>query len=225
MKTYDNHKLLKIISTSVVFLAMFVLPCVNIAKDHITLGFHSVQDPGQRLISRQNFDLALAFAFNPERFDRLWPDYGYSLGKIKNSIVDLCRPGTRNIDIGRSAIARTVPSQEKAQVEFVAIPIEQTTNLKTIKNFLNPQPQNNSPQPQNNQSNANSGGNDSTSESAAITIGDMCRILSGIGSAASNDTVIVTQHPLPLSERYSYRLLEEGIVTAEGIITSGIGSM
>lgn len=218
MKTYDNHKLLKIISASVVFLAMFVLPCVNTAQDRITLGFHSVQDPGQRLMSRQNFDLALAFAFNPERFDRLWPDYGYSLGKIKNSIVDLCRPGTRNIDIGRSAIARTVPSQEKAQVEFVAIPIEQTTNLKTIQNFLGSQSQNN-------QFIANSGGNDSTSESATITIGDMCRILSGIGSVVSNDTVIVTQHPLPLSERYSYRLLEEGIVTAEGIITSGIGSM
>ena len=218
MKTYDNHKLLKIISTSVVFLAMFVLPCINIAQDRITLGFHSVQDPGQRLISRQNFDLALAFAFDSERFNRIWPDYGYDFGKIQDGIGDLCKQGSMNIDIGRSAIARTVPSQDQAQVEFVAIPIEQTTNFETIQNFLRSQSQNN-------QSIANSGGNDSTSESAAITIGDMCRILSGIGSVASNDTVIVTQHPLPLSERYSYRLLEEGIVTAEGIITSGIGSM
>ena len=203
MKTCDNHKFLQKKFVNLVFFSMLVLPCVNIAQDRITLRYHSVQDPAQRLVSRQNFDLALAFAFNSERFDRIWPDYGYNFGDIRGSIGNLCAGGNRNIGIGRSAIARMV------QGEFVALPIENNTNPAIVQAFLTEQlPRG--------QGIMNAGSNDSTNELETITIGDMCRILPENYDELSS-AVIVTQHPLPVSERYSYRLLEESILAPESV--------
>ena len=221
MNACNVHKSFQKMSTSLALFAMFVLPCTIFAQDRVTLGYHSVEDPGQRLISGQNFGLAVAFAFNPKRFNELWPHYGYDYDEYDKKIMELCKSGNRNIDIGRSAIARAIPQEAqeddtRTQKAFVALPIGNGTKPDIVEEFLNAQ----SATVGQAIEGAGSGSDGSTNDFETLTLGDICGILSGENSdvLADANAVIVTQRPLPVSERYTYRLLEEGIL-APGTIS------
>ena len=211
MKTRDSIACLRTISASLVLSAMFVLSCTTLAQDEITINYpavyRAVEDPGQRLMSLRNVELAFAFAFDSKKFSDLWPGYGYDYNEIRNSIEGLCRRGDTNFDIGKSAIARNVPntSMEQNVETYVALSIEENTNPKVFKDFLGAQDLLDS------QADWHVGSNHSMDDSRTVTIGEMCTILSG-NSGALAGTVIVTQHPLPVSERHSLRLLKEGII-------------
>ena len=212
MTERNSCSCLRVISAKILFPAMLVLSCLTFAEDEIIIvTYHEVEDPGQSLFSSQNLDLAVTFAFNPKRFRDLWPDYGYKFNAVKNNIDDLCASGIRNIDIGRSAIAR-IDSRARNPDALIALRIENDTDPESVRRFL---------MGQKFQNIIKSAEIDiSADDSGTLTIGDMCRILPEFhnDSNALASAVIVTQHPLPVSERYSYRLLEEGVF-APGVVS------
>ena len=211
MTERNSCSCLRIISAKFLFPAMLVLSCLTFAEDEIIVTYHEVEDPGQNLFSSQNLALVVTFAFKPKRFSDLWPDYGYKFNAVKNNIDDLCASGIRNIDIGRSAIART-DSRARNPDALIALRIENDTDPESVRSFL---------MGQDFRKDIKSAESDnSADDSGTLTTGDMCRILTEfhIDSNALARAVIVTQHPLPVSERYNYRLLEEGVL-APGVVS------
>lgn len=201
MKMCNISTCLRTISANLVLSAMFVLSCTAFAQ---TVRYRAVEDPGQNLISLGNVARAFAFAFDSKKFSDLWPDYGYNFNDIAGDTGNLCVGRNRNIGIGRSAIARDDPLTQD-QEEFIALPLGNDTSLEIVQEFLDAQNFSNG------QATEATGSDDSTDDFGTLTIGDMCRILSEPGNdrPALANTVIVTQHPLPVSESYTYRLLEE----------------
>lgn len=206
MKMHTNFTYMRTISANFVLSAMLILSCSTFAQDEVTVKYHSVEDPGKRLISQQNFQLAIAFAFDSKKFNELWPDYGYDFHKIQNSMDDLCKDRNRgDINIGRSAIARNVTrsadagsSQVQRSTEFLALLIENDTKPDVVYAFLDNRP-----------IQAHAIYHDSE-DFPPVTVDSICGIIPKDSSEALKGAVIVTQHPLPIPVRPSYRLLPDG---------------
>ena len=208
MKTRDSVTYLQAISVSLVLSVMFVLPCATFAQPELTVRYRAVEDPGQRLISWHNVALAIAFAFDSNKFDDLWPDYGYNYDVLHSSIERLCQRGNTDFSIGRSAIIRNNPIQSTQASDiqtFVALRMANGMDPRIVENFLKDQGTQNPPA---SQADRHVGSNQSEDDSQAVTIEGMCRILSEV-NPIPEDTVIVTQHPLPVPDRYTYRLLKQ----------------
>ena len=191
---------------------MFILPCVVSAQSGEILEYRVVEDPGQQLFSPQNLSLAIKLAFDSEQFNESWPRYGYPYNAVSHGLTTLCRSEirNRNINIGRSAIARLASSDpdsgESDSEVLMALPIENDTNHQVVIDFLREL------YPSNQQQTLNLEYNNSAEDFSPVTIDRICGIIPDDSNDALNSAVIVTQRPLPIPERHSYRLLPYGSV-------------
>lgn len=187
MKTCNSSGRLRAISANIVFSVMFALPCVASAQDEFTLTYHETEDPGERLISSRNIELALAFAFNSVRFWELWPRYGYPYSEFLSSCDS---KNLKRYDIGSGALA--IPSTDSE--EYFGLPLAGSTRIDDVKSFVTKNTDNFQA--------SNAGGvQDGEGERKAVRMREICRILPRPDPEAPDDPyakiVVVTQHPIP----------------------------
>ena len=185
MKTCNSSGHLRAIFANLVLSVMFALPCVASAQDEVTLTYHKAEDPGERLISSRNIELALAFAFNSVRFWELWPRYGYPYSEFLSSCDS---KNLKRYDIGSGALA--IPSTDDGSEEYFGLPLAGSTRPEDVAKFI-----------ANNKASNAGGVQEGEGERKAVRMREICRILPRPDPSSTDDPytriVVVTQRPIP----------------------------
>ena len=189
MKTCNSSGHLRAIFANLVLSVMFALPCIASAQDEVTLTYHKAEDPGERLISSRNIELALAFAFNSVRFWELWPRYGYPYSKFLSSCDS---KNLKRYDIGSGALA--IPSTDADSEEYFGLPLAGSTRPEDVASFI-------ANNPDNFQASNAGGVQEGEGERKVVRMREICRILprpdQNSTDASYTGIVVVTQHPIP----------------------------
>ena len=197
MKTRNSSGYLRTIAINLVLSVMLALPWNAFAQDEITLRYHEVEDPGERLISSQNLLLAIAFAFDSERFRKLWPQYGYPYFDFLSSCSS---PNLQRYDIGSGALAIPSTDANSEHAEYIGLALADNTSREDVESFIGAVANGTGGVPASQAPNAERV-REEDGEHEVVRMHEICRILPRPDTESTDSRytglVVITQHPIP----------------------------
>jgi len=154
---------------------------------------HSQQEAGW--LSRQRWELALAWIFSPSKFKEQWPRYGYPYHAFHSSCGS---ESLQRYDIGSGALAipRIQNDADSESAEYIGLTLAGDTRPEDVESFLGAVADRTGNFPTTQAPNA-ARVQDGNGEREVVRMHEICGILSSFGSDTSGNLVVVTQHPIP----------------------------
>ena len=194
MKTWTLSGRCRIFVANIVaILAFGIFSCTVLAQIE---GIHRYQQQTQDLhetswLSRQRWELALAWIFSPAKFKEQWPRYGYTYDRFFSS----CKSeNLQRYDIGSGALATSITDSEPA--EYIGLPLAGNTDPGEVGSFIEAIA-NGTGSHSTSQALSAEGTREGDSEHKVVRIREICRILRDSDLDSTDNLVVITQHPIP----------------------------
>ena len=177
-------------------------------------GIHRYQQQTQDLhetswLSRQRWELALAWIFSPAKFKELWPRYGYTYDQFLSSCDS---ENLQRYDIGSGALAAPRNGANSESGEYFGLALADNTSREDVESFIGAVANGTGSYPTSQALNAERM-QEEDGEHEVVRMHEICGILPRPDTNSHDQPhtkiVVITQHPIPGSST-DLRLTELG---------------